>query len=203
LERVMGPEVGTFIRGLHEAHGVKFHLGTTPSSIDANGVKLANGEMIAADLVIIGVGVKPNIDLALGAGLAVDRGVLVDEYLQTTEPRIWAAGDIARYPDHRSKQKIRVEHWVVAERQGQIAARNILGEKTACKLVPFFWSVHYDVTINYVGHAEKWDSVEIDGSLGAKDATVTYRRGGRVLAVATVYRDTASLEAERDLERSS
>jgi NADPH-dependent 2,4-dienoyl-CoA reductase/sulfur reductase-like enzyme len=163
---------------------------------------LKSGGVIEADLIVIGVGVRPRLSLAEKSGLKTDRGVTVDQYLQTSVPDIYAAGDIARWPDPHSGENIRVEHWVVAERQGQTAARNMLGQREVFDAVPFFWSQHYDVPINYVGHAEKWDAIEIDGNIAAKDCLVRYKRGGRVLAVASIYRDVASLEAELAMARA-
>lgn len=200
LQRVMGAEIGGFVRSLHEAQGVHFHLGTSVARIDGNQVILQNGASVHADLMVLGVGVRPNLQLAQQAGLAVDRGISVDAYLQTSVPSIYAAGDVARWPDPHSKERIRVEHWVVAQRQAQVAARNILGAQQPFEDVPFFWSQHFDVTINYSGHAENWDSIDLSGSLQSRDCTVKYRRGDRTLAVATIGRDLDNLKSERDLE---
>jgi NADPH-dependent 2,4-dienoyl-CoA reductase/sulfur reductase-like enzyme/nitrite reductase/ring-hydroxylating ferredoxin subunit len=200
LERVMGAEVGSFIRKLHEEHGVTFHLGARPQAIDASSVTLDNGECLSADLVVIGVGVRPEVAIAESSGIAVDRGVLVDEFLQTSAPDVYAAGDNARWPDRRSGERIRIEHWVVAQRQGRTAARNMLGMREPFDAVPFFWSMHYDVGINYVGHAAAWDRIEIAGSLEARDAAVRFVTKGKVAALATIFRDQDSLAFERQLE---
>jgi len=202
MERVLGPEMGDFVRALHEEHGVIFHLGDTVTSIDGKRATLKSGGAIEADVVVVGVGVRPRLALAETARLAIDRGVTVNAYLETSVPGIYAAGDIARWPDTHSGEAIRVEHWVVAERQGQTAARNMLGAREVFDAVPFFWSQHYDVPINYVGHAEKWDEIAVDGNIAAKDCLLRYKRGGRVLAVASIYRDLASLEAELAMERA-
>jgi NADPH-dependent 2,4-dienoyl-CoA reductase/sulfur reductase-like enzyme/nitrite reductase/ring-hydroxylating ferredoxin subunit len=203
MERVLGPELGDFVRKLHEEHGVVFHLGNTASAIDPQQVTLNGGGTIAADLVVVGVGVRPRLALAAKAGLAIDRGVTVDAYLESSAPGIFAAGDIARWPDPYSGAAIRVEHWVVAQRQGQTAALNMLGEREKFDAVPFFWSQHYDVQINYVGHAESWDEIAIDGDIAARDCALRYKRNGRVLAVASISRDAESLMAEAAMEREA
>ena len=202
METVFGPEVGDLVRQVHEEHGVAFHLGTTAASFDRTRVTLQSGEQLDADFVVVGIGVRPETALAEGAGIAADRGVTVDPYLETSIPGIWAAGDIARWPDRLTGEMIRIEHWVVAERQGQTAARNMLGARERFDAVPFFWSQQHNLQLNYVGHAAKWDRVEIDGSLASKDCTVAYRQSGRKLAVLTIGRDRDSLAAEIELEKT-
>jgi NADPH-dependent 2,4-dienoyl-CoA reductase/sulfur reductase-like enzyme/nitrite reductase/ring-hydroxylating ferredoxin subunit len=201
MERILGAEMGGFVRALHEEHGVVFHLQDTVAQIEGKRAILKNGGAIDADLVVVGIGVRPRTTLAEQAGLKIERGVSVDAYLQTSAPGIFAAGDIARWPDPHSGKDIRVEHWVVAERQGQTAARNMLGQGERFDAVPFFWSQHYDVPINYVGHAESWDEIKIDGSISEKDCLLQYRRDGRTLAVASIYRDVDNLKAELAMER--
>ena len=201
MERVLGPELGRFVQALHEAHGVSFHLGASITRIEGETAILSDGARLPAEIVVIGAGVRPALSLAERAGVALDRGVVVDRYLETSVPGIFAAGDIARWPDAHSDANIRVEHWVVAESQGQAAALNMLGAQQPFDAVPFFWSQHYDVTLNYAGHAETWDTIEIDGSLESHDATVRYQLGGRTVAVVTIGRDRASLAAELQMER--
>src|SRR6516165_12054293 len=203
LERVLGREFGAFVRAIHEQHGVVFHLEETATAIDGKNVKLKGGAILAADLVVVGIGVRPRTELAERAGLKLDRGVAVNEYLETSVPGIFAAGDIARWPDPHTGENLRIEHWVVAERQGQTAARNILGQRQRFSEVPFFWSQHYDVPINYIGHAEKWDDLDIEGNIDARDCLVRYRRNGKVLAVASIFRDIDNLKEEAAMEHAA
>jgi NADPH-dependent 2,4-dienoyl-CoA reductase/sulfur reductase-like enzyme/nitrite reductase/ring-hydroxylating ferredoxin subunit len=197
LGRIMGPEIGGYVQGLHEAHGVRFHLGQTAAAFDGRTLSLANGERLEVDLVVLGVGVRPRVELAEAAGLTIDRGVLVDRHMQTSVAGIFAAGDIARYPSRAGA--VRIEHWVVAERQGQVAAANLLGERTPYVAPPFFWSHHYNIEIRYTGHAERWDRIEIDGSFEGKDVAARFVLDGRVIAAATLGRDRENLEIEAGL----
>jgi NADPH-dependent 2,4-dienoyl-CoA reductase/sulfur reductase-like enzyme/nitrite reductase/ring-hydroxylating ferredoxin subunit len=201
LERVMGPELGDFIKSVHEEKGVVFHLGRLAKALDTGHVVLDDGSRVAADFVVAGVGVRPRVQLAEAAGLEMDKGVAVDERLMTSAPNVYAAGDIARWPDAHTGANIRVEHWVLAERHGQAVARNVLGENQPFDQVPFFWSAHYDVIINYVGHAEQWDRIVTDGSAADRNYIARYVSGGKELAVASIFRDRESLEAELRMER--
>jgi NADPH-dependent 2,4-dienoyl-CoA reductase/sulfur reductase-like enzyme/nitrite reductase/ring-hydroxylating ferredoxin subunit len=203
MERILGPQMGDFVRTLHEEHGVVFHLENSASAIDGKRVTLKGGGALEADLVVVGIGVRPRTGLAEQGGIAVESGVVVNAYLETSAPGILAAGDIARWPDLHSGEKIRVEHWVVAERQGQTAALNMLGHCERFTAVPFFWSQHYDIPINYVGHADKWDELAIEGDIAAKDCVLRFKRNGRMLAVASIFRDLESLQAEVTMERDA
>jgi apoptosis-inducing factor 3 len=203
MERILGAQMGDFVRALHREHGVIFHLEDTAVAIEDNRVRLKGGATLDADLVVVGIGVRPRVAIAEMAGLALDRGIVVDSYLETNAAGVFAAGDIARWPDPHTGENIRVEHWVVAERQGQTAARNMLGYREKFTAVPFFWSQHYDVPINYVGHAEKWDELTIEGDIQAKDCLLRYKRNGRVLATASIFRDIESLQAEVAMERDA
>ena len=195
MTRVLGETLGRFTLGLHQEHGVVFHLGRTVAAIEARGVTLDDGATVPADLVVIGIGVVPRVDLAELAGLEVDAGILVDDRLRTSDPQIWAAGDAAAYPDPRMG-RVRVEHWVSAQRQGQTAARNMLGHDLAFVDPPFFWSQHYDIPINMTGHVRGFDQEVVVGHAGQHDVLVGYRKGGRVLGLATIYRDRDSLRAQ-------
>jgi NADPH-dependent 2,4-dienoyl-CoA reductase/sulfur reductase-like enzyme/nitrite reductase/ring-hydroxylating ferredoxin subunit len=201
MELVLGPEVGARMRRLHEEHGVEFHLGRKPARVEADRVVLDDGSSVEAAAVVVGVGVVPRLELAESAGLAIDRGIIVNEYLETSAPGIWAAGDAAAWPDPHSGSRLRIEHWTVAQRQGAVAARNILGRRLPFAEVPFFWSDQLGLTIAYVGHAAGWDAVTIKGDLDADDALVAYRKDGKIVAVATIFRDRDSLQAEIAFER--
>ena len=201
LERVLGREIGDFVRNTHEAHGVRFRLGRRPREIRPDAVVLDDGSTVACDFVVAGIGVEADVTLAEHAGLAVDRGIMVNELLQTSAPNVFAAGDAVRFPDVRSGRSIRVEHWVAAARQGQVAARNAMGRRERFTAVPFFWSQHYDLVFAYVGHAEHADDIRMFGSLAAGNAAAVYRDGGRIAAVATLFRDDVSLAVEAAMER--
>jgi NADPH-dependent 2,4-dienoyl-CoA reductase/sulfur reductase-like enzyme len=203
MERVLGPAMGDFIRALHEEHGVVFHLEDMVVAIEGQRATLKSGGVLEAGAVVVGIGVRPRLALAEQAGLAINRGILVNAFLEASVADIYAAGDIARWPDPYSGENICVEHWVVAQRQGQIAALNMLGQREKFDAVPFFWSQHYDVRINYVGHAEQWDEIAVDGGIKAKDCLLKYKHKGRVLAVASISRDLASLQAEVKMEHET
>lgn len=200
LARVIGETLGRFVLDLHRSKGVGFRLERGVSEIREGEVVLDDGSTVPADLVVVGIGVAPRTQLAEAAGLEVDNGVVVDDRLRTGDPHIWAAGDIARYPSEDGRS-VRVEHWVLAERHGQAAARNILGHDQPFTDPPFFWSQHYDVPINVTGHLAGWEEETVVGDPANRDVIVGFRRGGKVSAVASIYRDVESLKAEHALAR--
>lgn len=199
MERNFGRELGGLVLRMHQEHGVLFHCKSMVQDYDGECVTLQDGTKVPADLVIVGVGVKPRIELAAAAGLAVQDGILVDQYLRTSIDGIYAAGDTARYP--RGSDLVRIEHWVHAERQGQAAAANMLGANQAFADVPFFWTHHYGMDLRYTGHAQPWDEVQIDGTLLAHDCTARYFRDGKLLAAASIGRDRENLAIEAQLRQ--
>ena len=200
FERVLGAELGNFFKSLHEDNGVRFHLGRTAASLDGRSLHLSNGQQIEADFVLVGIGVRPRIGLAEAAGLSVGDGVTVDSFLETSVPLIYAAGDIAAYPDPITGERTRIEHWVVALRQGEVAAANMLGMKKKFDSAPFFWTEQYGLAVRYVGHASGPQEVRVDGDLAKRDAILRYFEDGRELAAASVNRDRENLEDELRLE---
>ncbi|MBF6024426.1 FAD-dependent oxidoreductase [Lysobacter niastensis] len=198
MSRALGREVGGFIAGLHREQGVTFHLGVAPKGYDGKQLELADGTRVPADLLIVGAGVTPRVELATAAGLDVDNGILVDDTLQTSAPSVFAAGDVARY--RYRGELIRVEHWVHAERQGQAAAANMLGAARAFADVPYFWTHHYGLDVRSTGHTTGFDEVRIDGDLQARDFTARYFRAGQLIAAVSAGRDLENLVIEAELK---
>jgi NADPH-dependent 2,4-dienoyl-CoA reductase/sulfur reductase-like enzyme/nitrite reductase/ring-hydroxylating ferredoxin subunit len=190
LANIFGEQIGGRIKKTHEENGVIFHLGQTVKELAGQDrvseVVLADGSRLAADLVIIGVGVKPAVDFLEGSGLAKDGAVPVNARLETTAEGIFAAGDIAVVPDGRSGEPRRIEHWVEAGRQGMHAARCMLGARDSYPYVPFFWSKQYGSSLRYVGHAPKFDEVVFRGKVTDKFFLAGFYVGGKLAAAASV-----------------
>lgn len=199
LVKVFGERLAGHIRALHEEKGVKFSLQKSVTAIGSTDVTLDDGSKLSADIVVVGIGVRPSLDLAKQMGLAVDNGVVVNEFLESSVAGVYAAGDIASFP-YRTGNRIRVEHFVVAERQGQYAARNMLGARESYSDIPFFWSAHFGTEIRYVGHASTIESAVVGGDIDKGDAIVAYKEKGKTVAFASLGRDLACLRAEHALE---
>jgi apoptosis-inducing factor 3 len=194
FEKILGKELGEIFYQVHQEKGVKFHMGRKVTQIEGEekvrAVMLDNGDRIPADLVVVGIGVQPATDFISGIELyPKDRSVLVDEYLCVAE-NVYAAGDVARYPDWQTSDSIRVEHWRVAAQHGRIAAYNMAGKPTKFRGVPVFWSMQFEFPIRYVGHATEWDEIIVDGDLNQREFIAFYVKGDRVLAAASSQRDT-------------
>ncbi|HSM61508.1 MAG TPA: FAD-dependent oxidoreductase, partial [Longimicrobiales bacterium] len=201
FERALGAELGRRVQRLQEDHGVGLRLGRTLSAIEPGRVVLDDGSPLRADVVLVAVGARPETELAERRGIRVDDGIVVDGGMATSVDGIWAAGDIARFPHPRTGEPIRVEHWVVALHQGEVAARGMLGLPARYDAPPFFWTQLYDVSVTYSGHAGAWDEIGVDGDLERGEALIRYLRAGETMAVAAVGRELASLEAEAELQR--
>ena len=186
LVRVLGPEVGGIYRDLHAGHGVDLHLSTQIEAIvgdgAASGVRTTDGVVIEGDLVVVGVGVTPRVELAKLAGLTVENGIVVDEFLATSVPDVFAAGDVAATWNTRYNKRIRMEHWANALNQGPVAARNMLGQHTAYEKLPYFYSDQYDLGMEYNGYADDWDRVVVRGDRSGREFLAFWLKDGRVLA---------------------
>jgi 3-phenylpropionate/trans-cinnamate dioxygenase ferredoxin reductase subunit len=186
LVRVLGPEVGGVYRDLHAGHGVDLHLSTQIEAIVgdgvAGGVRTTEGVVIEGDLVVVGVGVSPRVELAKDAGLTVENGIVVDEFLATSAPDVFAAGDVAATWNTRYNRRIRMEHWANALNQGPAAARNMLGQHTAYEKLPYFYSDQYDLGMEYNGYATDWDRVVLRGDRAGREFLAFWLKDGRVLA---------------------
>lgn len=200
LEHAVGSEVGKFLKSLHEQNRVHFRLGESVKKIEKGRVLLRDGTTELADVVLIATGIKPVTAFAAESGLQIKDGILVDEYLETNIKGIYAAGDIARWPSPFSKDPLRIEHWVVAQRQGQIAASNMLGLKKKYSEVPFFWSQQFDVVLNFVGVATPLAETRIYGKLADKKCAVAYIENKLITGVLTIGLDLQSLEIEKAFE---
>jgi NADPH-dependent 2,4-dienoyl-CoA reductase/sulfur reductase-like enzyme/nitrite reductase/ring-hydroxylating ferredoxin subunit len=192
FEKTFGTEIGEMFQKLHETNGVKFRLGSSVKGFEGdrtvNKVLLESGDGVEADLVIVGVGVRPATAFLDGFDLHKDGGVIADRYLSIGND-IYAAGDIVHFPDARTGEQTRIEHWRSALQQGRIAAHNMADKPTVITAVPFFWTTQFDATLNYVGHAKGWDEIIVQGNIAEHDFLAFYVKSGRVTAVAGMNRD--------------
>jgi len=213
LERVLGPEVGGIYRDLHAERGVDLHLSTQIEAIvggdAAQGVRTIDGSVIEGDLIVVGVGVSPRDELAQYAGLTLQNGIVVDEFLRTSAPDVFAAGDVASTWNSTYNKHIRMEHWANALNQGPAAARNMLDQHTAYAKLPYFYSDQYDLGMEYHGYASDWDQVVLRGDLAGRQFLAFWLTEGRVLAgmsanlwdqgedIKTLVRSGATVDADR------
>jgi 3-phenylpropionate/trans-cinnamate dioxygenase ferredoxin reductase subunit len=186
LERVLGREVGGIYRDIHAEHGVRMLTGARVVAFEGDGaverVRTNDGQHLECDFVVVGIGVKPRTRLAARAGLAIAGGILVDEHLETSAPGVFAAGDVAAAQHPFYGERIRVEHWANALRQGPIAARNMLGAAEPYDCLPYFFSDQYEVGMEYSGSARDWDRVVIRGDVAAREFIAFWLGADRVLA---------------------
>lgn len=198
FERVLGPEIGAMFQKLHEEKGVKFETEAEVTGIFGErgqvvGIQLKSAKPVHADVVVLGVGVRPATEfLAQAFALEKDGGLAVDEYLQAAE-NVYAAGDIARFPLALTGQPTRIEHWRVAQQHGQAAARNMLGQRQPFTAAPFFWTQQYGKSLRYAGHAERWDEIIYQGDVASQDFLAFYVLDGHIVAAAGMSHDTEML----------
>jgi 3-phenylpropionate/trans-cinnamate dioxygenase ferredoxin reductase subunit len=186
FERILGDQIGALYRDVHLDHGVEMLLGTGVKAIEGWGaaecVRTTDGRAIDCDFVVVGIGVTPNVELAEGAGLYVDNGIVVDQRMTTTNPHVFAAGDVASAWHPFYEQHILVEHWANALNQGPAAARSMLGDKGGYDRIPYFYSDQYEIGMEYLGYAPEWDEVVVRGSWATREFLAFWLRDDRVVA---------------------
>jgi 3-phenylpropionate/trans-cinnamate dioxygenase ferredoxin reductase subunit len=182
LEQVLGPELGRFYRDVHAEHGVELHFGVGIDSFRGAGtveeVRLADGASVAGDVIVVGVGVTPRIELAEAAGLVLDNGIVTDEHLTTNTPGVFAAGDVASAWHPIFRRHIRLEHWSSALNQGPVAAKNMIGLPTSYERIPYFFSDQYDIGMEYAGFATDWDEVVFRGDPASREFIAFWLKDG-------------------------
>ncbi len=192
LERALGAEMGRVYADIHRDHGVNLRLEEGIQRIEgarrAERVITSSGVAIDCDLVVIGVGIEPEASIAEGTDIEVSNGIVVDEYCQTGVPGIFAAGDVANFYTPVLGERMRVEHWANAQNQGIAAASNMLGRREPYAEVPWFWSDQYEVNLQYVGHASRWDRLVLRGNVAERRFSAFYLQEGRVRAALCVNR---------------
>jgi 3-phenylpropionate/trans-cinnamate dioxygenase ferredoxin reductase subunit len=200
LKRVLGEEIGRVIEGFHRDHGVELFLGDSVVAFEGTGrverVSTKRGRFIGCDFVVVGVGVEPVTDLLSESGVAVDNGIVVDEYCRSNVEGIYAAGDVANHYHPVFGRHIRVEHWDNATKQGAAAARSMLGKQSPYDEIPWFWSDQYEYNLQYAGFATEWDQLAVRGSLEQRDFVAFYLQSGRILA-------SVGIDRGRDVIRST
>src|SRR5215831_1302811 len=191
FEKTLGVAIGALFQKIHEDNGVRFRLGEKVARITGHGkveaVELESGEKVDADMVVVGVGVKPATDFLKGVELSDDGGVVVDEHLRAADG-LYAAGDIARFHSSLTGARERIEHWRTALQQGRIAARNMAGSAVSYTAVPFFWTRQFDAGLSYIGHSTSWDEIIFQGDVSTQNFRAFYVKGNRVQAVASMNR---------------
>jgi len=199
LERVMGPQVGGVLAGIHRDHGVDLIFRDRLAALEGDGhverVVTGEGRTIECDFALVGVGVQPVMELAEAAGIEVDNGIVVDERCRTSAPSVYAAGDVANHYHPVFRRRVRTEHWHNARRQGRAAALNMLGKDAPYEEVPWFWSDQYDHNIQYAGFHTEWDDLVLRGSLEDRHFAAFYLKEGAVQAVVALDRGEEVLQA--------
>ncbi len=199
FETTLGADIGALFRREHESHGVRFKLGNIvyrfEGSHKVEAVTLDSGERIETDMVVVGAGVRPVTQFLEGVELDHVGAVVVDSRLRAADG-LFAAGDIASFPNPRAGGRLRIEHWRTAQQQGRTAARNMMGGNVAFDAVPFFWTRQFDTGLLYVGHATAWDEIIYRGDVASRDFLAFFVKDNRVLAVAGINRDRELAAAE-------
>jgi len=205
LARALGPEMGRIYGDIHREHGIDLRLSTRIERLEGGRrverVMTSDGEAVGCDFVVVGIGIDPDMGLAEGTGIEVGNGMIVDERCRTNVEGVFAAGDVANFPNPILGERLRLEHWANAQNQGVAAAKAMLGSEEPYADVPWFWSDQYDLNLQYVGYASSWDRIVIRGSVPERRFTAFYVKDGRLRAAMTLNR-ARDIRPSRELIRA-